>query len=237
MVFHLGYDYTLEHGLVCDGGRLHVKKFLLLDNVFNSPMKSNAFIAVQSLRKRRRENKKEIGVATPKGAPLVLGRLWWRRLEKTTPPPNMGGGFSHSIMPLNGTSRGIHTIWQIHVLIISKAFNLTPLSYFDSEQGAMHFGALHRVFGANNVSKLLLRIPPHKLDGMICFIGAAIRCTIDNSHSFMSASFLKTRKILDKIDYRLGVLPPEGLFSEKYSLQKKLEEILAQEEVKWYQKS
>ncbi|KAK9136942.1 hypothetical protein Sjap_007536 [Stephania japonica] len=37
-----------------------------------------------------------------------------------------------------------------------------PFSYFDSEQGATHFTAVHKVFGANNVSKLLLCIPPHK---------------------------------------------------------------------------
>ncbi|KAF0913347.1 hypothetical protein E2562_022152 [Oryza meyeriana var. granulata] len=34
--------------------------------------------------------------------------------------------------------------------------------YFDSEQGAAHFAAVHKVFGASNVSKLLLQIPAHK---------------------------------------------------------------------------
>ncbi|KAJ8749026.1 hypothetical protein K2173_013470 [Erythroxylum novogranatense] len=34
--------------------------------------------------------------------------------------------------------------------------------YFDSEQGAAHFAAVHKVFGASNVSKLLLNIPLHK---------------------------------------------------------------------------
>ncbi|XVE76985.1 hypothetical protein DITRI_Ditri13aG0025200 [Diplodiscus trichospermus] len=44
--------------------------------------------------------------------------------------------------------------------------------YFDSEQGAAHFAAVHKVFGASNVSKLLLNIPGHKrLDAVvtICF--------------------------------------------------------------------
>ncbi|KAH7687047.1 Lateral organ boundaries LOB domain-containing protein [Dioscorea alata] len=44
--------------------------------------------------------------------------------------------------------------------------------YFDSEQGAAHFAAVHKVFGASNVSKLLLHIPVHKrLDAVvtICF--------------------------------------------------------------------
>ncbi|KAA8550365.1 hypothetical protein F0562_002049 [Nyssa sinensis] len=40
--------------------------------------------------------------------------------------------------------------------------------YFDSEQGAAHFAAVHRVFGASNVSKLLLHIPVHKrLDAVV----------------------------------------------------------------------
>jgi hypothetical protein len=40
--------------------------------------------------------------------------------------------------------------------------------YFDSEQGAGHFAAVHKVFGASNVSKLLLQIPPHKrLDAVV----------------------------------------------------------------------
>ncbi|OVA07707.1 hypothetical protein BVC80_1827g72 [Macleaya cordata] len=40
--------------------------------------------------------------------------------------------------------------------------------YFDSEQGSNHFAAVHKVFGASNVSKLLLRIPVHKrLDAVV----------------------------------------------------------------------
>ncbi|TKY63755.1 LOB domain-containing protein 18 [Spatholobus suberectus] len=40
--------------------------------------------------------------------------------------------------------------------------------YFDSEQGASHFAAVHKVFGASNVSKLLLNIPVHKrLDAVV----------------------------------------------------------------------
>ncbi|KAK8611779.1 hypothetical protein V6N13_131821 [Hibiscus sabdariffa] len=33
--------------------------------------------------------------------------------------------------------------------------------YFCSEQGPENFAAIHKVFGASNVSKLLLRIPAH----------------------------------------------------------------------------
>ncbi|XP_068649922.1 LOB domain-containing protein 18-like [Aristolochia californica] len=40
--------------------------------------------------------------------------------------------------------------------------------YFDSEQGAAHFATVHKVFGASNVSKLLLHIPVHKrLDAVV----------------------------------------------------------------------
>ncbi|KAK7340117.1 hypothetical protein VNO77_20811 [Canavalia gladiata] len=40
--------------------------------------------------------------------------------------------------------------------------------YFDSEQGTTHFAAVHKVFGASNVSKLLLSIPMHRrLDAVI----------------------------------------------------------------------
>ncbi|WZY91112.1 hypothetical protein YC2023_047847 [Brassica napus] len=34
--------------------------------------------------------------------------------------------------------------------------------YFDSEQGSAYFAAVHKVFGASNVSKLLLHIPVHR---------------------------------------------------------------------------
>ncbi|CAL9044929.1 LOB domain-containing protein 18-like [Musa acuminata AAA Group] len=34
--------------------------------------------------------------------------------------------------------------------------------YFDAEQGAARFAAVHKVFGASNASKLLLHIPAHK---------------------------------------------------------------------------
>ncbi|KAK7270325.1 hypothetical protein RIF29_23386 [Crotalaria pallida] len=34
--------------------------------------------------------------------------------------------------------------------------------YFSSEQGAERFAAIHKVFGASNVSKLLLHMPPHE---------------------------------------------------------------------------
>ncbi|KAL3536938.1 hypothetical protein ACH5RR_000304 [Cinchona calisaya] len=34
--------------------------------------------------------------------------------------------------------------------------------YFDPEQGTSHFAAVHKVFGASNASKMLLRVPANK---------------------------------------------------------------------------
>ncbi|KAL9245304.1 hypothetical protein vseg_018970 [Gypsophila vaccaria] len=40
--------------------------------------------------------------------------------------------------------------------------------YFDSDQGSGHFAAVHKVFGASNVSKLLQHMPVHKrLDAVV----------------------------------------------------------------------
>ncbi|CAM8974378.1 unnamed protein product [Rhodiola kirilowii] len=40
--------------------------------------------------------------------------------------------------------------------------------YFDSEQGSAHFAAVHKVFGASNVSKMLQHVPVHKrLDAVV----------------------------------------------------------------------
>lgn len=44
--------------------------------------------------------------------------------------------------------------------------------YFSYEQAALHFAAVHRVFGASNVSKMLLRLPLHSRGdaaAMICY--------------------------------------------------------------------
>lgn len=40
--------------------------------------------------------------------------------------------------------------------------------YFCSEQGPARFAAIHKVFGASNVSKLLLHIPPpHRFEAVL----------------------------------------------------------------------
>lgn len=40
--------------------------------------------------------------------------------------------------------------------------------YFDSDEGAAHFAAVHKIFGASNVSKLLLHIPiPERCEAVV----------------------------------------------------------------------
>ncbi|KAI3449139.1 hypothetical protein Pfo_005804 [Paulownia fortunei] len=47
--------------------------------------------------------------------------------------------------------------------------------YFDPDQGTAHFAAVHRVFGASNASKMLLRIPPHRrLDAVMTLCYEAV---------------------------------------------------------------
>ncbi|GMI70579.1 ASYMMETRIC LEAVES2-LIKE 18, lateral organ boundaries-domain 16 [Hibiscus trionum] len=41
--------------------------------------------------------------------------------------------------------------------------------YFCSEQGPEKFAAIHKVFGASNVSKLLLRIPAHRRSETVAY--------------------------------------------------------------------
>ncbi|KAG6427772.1 hypothetical protein SASPL_112019 [Salvia splendens] len=54
--------------------------------------------------------------------------------------------------------------------------------YFDSDQGATHFTAVHRVFRASNASKLLLRISPHRrLDAVVTLCYEALaKCITDS---------------------------------------------------------
>ncbi|KAK9145076.1 hypothetical protein Sjap_004979 [Stephania japonica] len=63
----------------------------------------------------------------------------------------------------------------------SPKHSISPPSYFDPEQGAIHFGAVHKVLGANNVFKLLLRIPPYKrLDVVVSIYNEALACICDH---------------------------------------------------------
>ncbi|CDY57108.1 BnaC04g56950D [Brassica napus] len=43
--------------------------------------------------------------------------------------------------------------------------------YFDAEQGTASFAAIHKVFGASNTSKMLLRLPLHKRLDAVATLG------------------------------------------------------------------
>ncbi|CAN8237644.1 unnamed protein product [Cochlearia groenlandica] len=50
--------------------------------------------------------------------------------------------------------------------------------YFDSEQGSVHFAAVHKVFGASNVSKLLQHVPEPKRPEAVVTICFEAQCRI-----------------------------------------------------------
>lgn len=56
--------------------------------------------------------------------------------------------------------------------------------YFDSSvQGASHFAAVHKVFGASNASKVLMCVPPHKrLDAVFALCYEAFARVRDPVH-------------------------------------------------------
>ncbi|EOX96193.1 LOB domain-containing protein 18, putative [Theobroma cacao] len=79
--------------------------------------------------------------------------------------------------------------------------------YFDSEQGAAHFAAVHKVFGASNVSKLLLHIPVHKrLDAVVTICYEAQARLRDPVYGCVAHIFaLQQQEAVPDIDHRKGV--------------------------------
>ncbi|XP_011017498.1 PREDICTED: LOB domain-containing protein 19-like isoform X2 [Populus euphratica] len=62
--------------------------------------------------------------------------------------------------------------------------------YFDPDQGTAHFAAVHKVFGASNASKLLLRIPAHKrLDAVVTLCYEALTRVRDPVHGCVGHIF------------------------------------------------
>ena len=62
--------------------------------------------------------------------------------------------------------------------------------YFDSDQGTAHFAAVHKVFGASNAAKLLLRIPAHKrLDAVVTLCYEALSRVRDPVYGCVSHIF------------------------------------------------
>ncbi|XP_074263197.1 LOB domain-containing protein 19 [Silene latifolia] len=70
--------------------------------------------------------------------------------------------------------------------------------YFDSDQGTAHFAAVHKVFGASNASKLLLRIPVHKrLDAVVTLCYEALSRVRDPVYGCVSHIFSLQQQVLN----------------------------------------
>lgn len=72
--------------------------------------------------------------------------------------------------------------------------------YFDQEQGAAHFAAVHRVFGASNVSKLLNHLPEDKrVDAVITVCYEAQARLRDPVYGCVSHIFALQQQVLRPI--------------------------------------
>ncbi|TKY65603.1 LOB domain-containing protein 31 [Spatholobus suberectus] len=71
--------------------------------------------------------------------------------------------------------------------------------YFDSsDQGTAHFGAVHRVFGASNASKLLTRVPPHKrLDAVVTLCYEALARATDPVYGCVAHIFALQQQVVN----------------------------------------
>ncbi|KAL5062169.1 hypothetical protein RYX36_023906 [Vicia faba] len=69
--------------------------------------------------------------------------------------------------------------------------------YFDSDQGTVHFAAVHKVFGASNASKLLMRIPVHKrLDAVVTLCYEAIARARDPVYGCVAHIFALQQQVM-----------------------------------------
>ncbi|KAL8208022.1 hypothetical protein R6Q57_007434 [Mikania cordata] len=78
--------------------------------------------------------------------------------------------------------------------------------YFDSNQGAAHFAAVHRVFGASNASKLILRVPPHRrLDAVVSLCYEALSRVRDPVYGCM-ADIFNLQQQVDNLQLELSYI-------------------------------
>ncbi|KAI3711313.1 hypothetical protein L2E82_41309 [Cichorium intybus] len=70
--------------------------------------------------------------------------------------------------------------------------------YFDSDQGTTHFAAVHRVFGASNASKLILRVPPHRrLDAVVSLCYEALSRVRDPVYGCVANIFTLQQQVVN----------------------------------------
>ncbi|XP_007052037.2 PREDICTED: LOB domain-containing protein 31 [Theobroma cacao] len=93
--------------------------------------------------------------------------------------------------------------------------------YFDSDQGTAHFAAVHKVFGASNASKMLLRIPAHRrVDAVVTLCYEALARVRDPVYGCVGHIFTLQQQVVNlqaELAYiqgrlstlqRLPLLPP-----------------------------
>ncbi|PNX92924.1 LOB domain-containing protein [Trifolium pratense] len=78
--------------------------------------------------------------------------------------------------------------------------------YFDSDQGTVHFAAVHKVFGASNASKLLMRIPVHKrLDAVVTLCYEALARARDPVYGCVAHIFaLQQQRVRNSPDFEVN---------------------------------
>ncbi|XP_061371062.1 LOB domain-containing protein 19-like [Gastrolobium bilobum] len=70
--------------------------------------------------------------------------------------------------------------------------------YFDPDQGTAHFAAVHKVFGASNASKLLMRIPVHKrLDAVVTLCYEALARVRDPVYGCVGHIFALQQQVMN----------------------------------------
>ncbi|KAG5565634.1 hypothetical protein RHGRI_001522 [Rhododendron griersonianum] len=70
--------------------------------------------------------------------------------------------------------------------------------YFDSEQGTAHFAAVHKVFGASNASKMLMRIPAHnRLDAVVSISYEALARVRDPVYGAVAHIFTLQQQVVN----------------------------------------
>ncbi|KAL7258766.1 hypothetical protein ACSBR1_004798 [Camellia fascicularis] len=70
--------------------------------------------------------------------------------------------------------------------------------YFDSEQGSVYFAAVHKVFGASNASKMLLRIPANKrLDAAVTLCYEALARVRDPVYGCVGHIFTLQQQVVN----------------------------------------
>lgn len=87
--------------------------------------------------------------------------------------------------------------------------------YFDSDQGTAHFAAVHKVFGASNASKLLMRIPAHKrLDAVVTLCYEALSRARDPVYGCVGHLFALQQQVCIYISLTpiLSLIFPSSLY-------------------------